>query len=414
MHKLVIIGAGPGDGVYLTVQAVEYLQKATCIAAARRHAPLARQHAPIARIIPLEPLTQGVDGIAEALKTADVAVLVSGDPTLFSLSKTLTGRIPRELATVVTIPGIGSMNVLLARLNESADGAKIISAHGRDRTVQSLVKIIAEHGTTVIFADSKHNPSWLCEALTDAGMGGLDVAVGENLSYGDERVVTAQAHELRGQSWGESCLIRVRNEAAQKRDCAPMLADTDFERGSKQTDGKVSVVPMTKEEVRMLSVCKLHLTDEATVWDIGAGTGSVAVQCARLISGMVYAVEREKEAIALIEQNALKLGAPNLIAVQAEAPDGFADLPTPTHVFIGGSGGELPAILDEIARRGSGIRVVLNAILPETAVDAVRFMEEGFSDVELMQVQISVGKKMASGHLMSAHNPVYIISAVTA
>jgi precorrin-6Y C5,15-methyltransferase (decarboxylating) len=169
---------------------------------------------------------------------------------------------------------------------------------------------------------------------------------------------------------------------------------------------------MTKEEIRMLSVCKLHLADDSTVWDIGAGTGSVAIQCAKLITGMVYALEREGEGLLLIRENAKKLGAHNLIVVAGSAPEGLAELPDPTHVFIGGTGGQLSAILEKIVQRGSGIRVVLNAVLPETAVDAARLME-AFDDFEMIQVQINVGKRTSSGHLMSAHNPVYILSATT-
>lgn len=412
MNKLTIIGAGPGDGMYLTIQAKEMLNQANCVAAAKRHAPLVQMFAPGAKLLPLEPLSAGVAAIENALKFGDVAVLVSGDPTLFSLTKTLTKQIGIAKAEISVLPGIGAMNVLLSRLVESAEGAKVLSAHGRNLHPQSIAKMTAENECTIVFADAKHSPSWICEALTNCNLGDLDVAVGENLSYKEERIVRGRADSILGLSWSESSIVRIRNENAKKRDPAPMLHEAQFERGGKEKDGKPSVVPMTKEEIRMLSVCKLRLHDDATVWDIGAGTGSVAVQCARLITGMVYALEREGAGIALIRENSKKLGAHNLIAVHGSAPEGLRELPDPTHVFIGGTGGQLSSILEEIVRRGSGIRVVLNAVLPETAVDAARLMEE-FVDFEMIQVQINVGKRTSSGHLMSAHNPVYIISATT-
>ena len=118
--------------------------------------------------------------------------------------------------------------------------------------------------------------------------------------------------------------------------CTPGIPDSAFIRGD---------VPMTKEEIRVLSVCKLHLDANSVVYDIGSGTGSVAVEIARLSPNIaVYAVEVADEGISLINQNAANFGCKNIHVVQSLAPAGLEDLPAPTHAFIGGTKGNLKEI----------------------------------------------------------------------
>lgn len=171
-------------------------------------------------------------------------------------------------------------------------------------------------------------------------------------------------------------------------------------------------IPMTKEEVRVLSISKLQLEKDSVVYDIGAGTGSVSIEIALQDPGIsVYSIETNSEAIALIERNKEKFGASNIQIVEALAPDKLDTLPMPSHVFIGGSKGRLQSILDCIYERNKNCRVVINALTLES-IAQIKDVLTSYSicEEDLVQVQISKMKKVGTYHMMSANNPVYIFS----
>ena len=203
-----------------------------------------------------------------------------------------------------------------------------------------------------------------------------------------------------GQTFDGLCVALIENPDFQKeiRGCIP---DEEFLRGS---------APMTKSEVRGLSVEKLRLQEDSVAWDVGAGTGSVTVEMAlRAFEGQVWAVEKKPEAAALIEENCRKFGTPNVHVVEGTAPEALEDLPAPTHVFIGGSSGNLKEILALVLGKNPKVRVVLNAITLETVGEANACLKElPFENVEITQIQVSKSKKVGPYQMMMGQNPVYI------
>ncbi|MDI3481367.1 MAG: cobalt-precorrin-6B (C15)-methyltransferase [Tepidanaerobacteraceae bacterium] len=175
-------------------------------------------------------------------------------------------------------------------------------------------------------------------------------------------------------------------------------------------------VPMTKEEVRTLSLSKLRLKKDFTVWDIGAGTGSVSVEAALYCSeGRVYAIEKNDEALKLIRQNAEAFGTSNLTAVPGKAPEALCHLPDPDRVFIGGSGGKIEDILALVMRRlKPGGVIVINAVTLETVHRAKDCLSGGGYEVETILVNISKSMRAGGSTLMQARNPVFILSAKSA
>ena len=169
-------------------------------------------------------------------------------------------------------------------------------------------------------------------------------------------------------------------------------------------------VPMTKEEVREISICKMQLHEEAVVYDIGSGTGSIAVELAGLSDNIkVYAIEQKKEAISLIKQNKEKFQLQNITVIEKNAPEGLTELPVATHAFIGGSGGRMKEILNTLYLINPNMRVVVNAISIETICEMKEMLSLYKMEVEdIVQVQISRAKKVGSYHLMQAENPVWI------
>ena len=173
-------------------------------------------------------------------------------------------------------------------------------------------------------------------------------------------------------------------------------------------------VPMTKQEIRVLTMAKARISPTDVVWDVGAGTGSMSVEAALLANhGQVYAIERNSEGVKLIEKNKVKFGVKNLTVVEGEAPDALKGLPDCNAAIIGGSGSHLSAILDEIsARMKTGGRIVINCITIQTlaaAIDYLRAHERDFS-YEAMQVQINRLQAVGAYDMAKAINPIYIVT----
>lgn len=185
------------------------------------------------------------------------------------------------------------------------------------------------------------------------------------------------------------------------------MRDSCFARGN---------IPMTKHEVRAVSLAKLALFPGAVLWDVGAGTGSVSIEAGQYLrevgSGAVYAVEREPEGVRLIRENRARLlpGWEGIKVICGRAPEALSSLPAPTHVFIGGSGGNLHAIIRRILDKNREARIVVNAVTAETLAACLEAVEIfGFSDHECVQVAVSRLEQTGRCHMYRARNPVHII-----
>ena len=174
-------------------------------------------------------------------------------------------------------------------------------------------------------------------------------------------------------------------------------------------------VPMTKEEIRILTLVKAQIAPDAVVYDIGAGTGSLSIEAARLApAGHVYAIEKNPEGIGLIAENAKKFSVENITVVEGAAPDALAGLPTPDVALIGGSGRRLADILDLIGERlRPNGRIVANAITMQTVAACLDYFHAHVDryTYEAIQVQINRLERVGSYDMAKALNPIYIITA---
>lgn len=170
-------------------------------------------------------------------------------------------------------------------------------------------------------------------------------------------------------------------------------------------------VPMTKSEVRAVSISKLELDPDSVLYDIGAGTGSVAVEaCACLQWGQVYAIERNEEAVELITANKDRMEADQIRVIWGTAPDALRELPYPTHAFIGGSSGNMEVIINLLLERNPHIRIVINVVALETLSRVMDVLKTRGIEAEIVSIQVSRARKAGTYHLMQGQNPVYIIS----
>ena len=399
-NKIIIVGAGPGEKGFLTFKAEEIIQNSRCVVAAERHAVLASGHS---NVILLKNFNAALDKLADELHLGDVAVIVSGDPGIYSLLPLLKKRFPQE--EIEVIPGISSLQMIAAAANETWNETVILSGHGREIRDAKILETVDKNRSTVFFCGNEKNPARLCTLLADNDLDDTEVIIGENLSYPHQRISRGKPSELARGEYDPLAIVMVINASpAPKVSTRPR--DMDFIRGE---------VPMTREEVRSLIIDKLELTSDAVVWDIGAGTGSVTVAAALTAhDGCVCAVECNADAAALIRANIKKFRLFNVSLHEGKALEIMDSLPRPTHVFIGGSGSELKSLLKKTASLGSGIRVVASCVTLKTSADVFEiFNNEGYSGFDAVQVNISRTKKLGASVIMSAQNPITIMSAQT-
>lgn len=337
-----------------------------------------------------------------------VTVLFSGDTGFYSGCRKLYVALQETIAAgalnagVRILPGISSVVSLAARVGESYEDAAILSMHGKK--LNRLSATVESHEKVFLLTSGSEDIRKIGRLLAEAGLTDCEVTVGYQLSYPEESIqilTPEQCEEITGEGL-YTCLIR--NPHWQPERLTHGRADICFLRDAK--------TPMTKEEVREVSICKLHLTQNAVVYDIGSGTGSVAIEIAGVPGGVqVYAIERKPEAVELLRKNQEQFHMDNIQIIEAPAPEGLEELPVPTHAFIGGSGGRLLDILQVLYRKNPHMRIVINAISMETIAELKEVLDTfPVEEEEILQMQVSRVKKLGGYHLPQAENPVWICS----
>lgn len=364
------------------------------------------------------PLGSGIAGTVEALAQRlgerRVVVLASGDPGFFGIAGLLVERLGKDRVEI--IPAVSSLQLAFARIKESWDDASFLSVHGR--SLVDLAKSVAGRPKVAILTDDTNSPTAVARALLAAGIEEYHAYVCENLATPRERVLALTLPALAAtQTDGRSILVLLRQDGLPARGAEVEVAteigpwqygipDEEFAQRRPQRG------LLTKLEVRLVSLAKLGLNRSSIAWDIGAGSGAVAIEAAMVArAGTVYAVERDDEGIALIHRNLAKFGTKNVVVVHRCAPEALAGLPAPDAVFVGGSGGQLAGILDVVAGRlRPNGRVVVNAATLETAGAALAGLKERDFTVESTLLQVARSKDLGGLTHFAALNPVFVIA----
>ncbi len=367
-------------------------------------------------------------------KSAKIVVLFSGDTGFYSGCEKLYDKLCK-LYKVEILPGISSLSMLSARTGISWQDAKILSTHGVEPALwKSRLLDAAKHEKKTFFltsgaADVQEIGNLLINEFAEEDWKNLKIYLGYQLSYPQEWVRCLTVEELcklvdEGQKNNlqddlqnslqdglqddqqdrlkEGLYVGMLiNEQPKERRLTPGYPDEAFIRGQ---------VPMTKEEVRAVSICKLRLTEDAVVYDIGSGTGSVSVEIAALSASIqVYAMEVNEEAVSLLEENCRKFGLHNVKSIHTKAPDGIEELTMATHAFIGGSKGNLREILWTLYRKNNHMRIVVNAVSMETICQMQELLKElPIEQEEILQLSVTKTKRLGNYHMLQAANPVYI------
>lgn len=408
MRKVTIIGAGPGNPDLLSRAALDAIDIADVVIGA--HRALAGIDVPpdVVRC-ELVKTADIVAALTDAASWQRAVVVMTGDVGLFSGTRRLVEALSGDaLLDVRVIPGISSASYLAARLARPWQDWRFASAHG---VACDIVAEAERAGELFLATSGGEDPSRLSGELVQAGFGDARVTVAERLSYPDERITCATASEIAGQTFDDLNLMLIEfaggagSPAGSRWPYASSgIPDELFIRGD---------VPMTKQEVRAVALAKLRLTATDTVWDVGAGTGSVSIEAALVArAGSVWAVERNAAGVRLIRENADAFGCGNVHAVLGVAPDALAKLPVPDAVFVGGSAGELPSIVEAALEKNSQVRLCVPCVTVETLTEACALHSGSrFKGFEACQVSAARAEAVGSHHLMKAQNPVFLVSA---
>ena len=394
--KITLIGMGSGTPAGLTAAGRDALLDAELILGARR----LLEQLP-AECTPDRAALYKAQEICARLQRADIdnaAVVFSGDTGFYSGASALCRALDAAGLPYTVEPGVSSVQLLAAALHRPWQDWQLVSAHGCSCDPAAVCR----NGKPVFFlTGGSETPATLCQQLADAGLGDAAATVGENLGTPSQRLVTGTAQELAAQRFAPLSVLLVENVPAPLRR-TPGLPDAAFIRGK---------TPMTKQEVRAAVLAKLAVRPTDTLWDVGAGTGSVSVELALAApAGRVCAVECDAEACDLIRQNRAKFAVQNLHLTEGLAPAALAGWPAPDAVFIGGSKGSLRAVVDAALAANPDARLCISAIALETLQEAVAALTAHGLTAQVTQIAVSRSRAAGSLHLLMANNPVFLIA----
>ncbi|MDO5399567.1 MAG: precorrin-6y C5,15-methyltransferase (decarboxylating) subunit CbiE [Eubacteriales bacterium] len=394
--QVILAALGGGANETLTNETTKALREAELILGAGRLLESLGEEFSQNRVEAVRPeeILKAIQGSGK-----NAVVVYSGDTGFYSGARLLLPLLDRAGIPARVLPGLSSVQLMAARLGRPWQDWHLVSAHG---LACDPVEAVCG-GKSVLFLTGGRDtgPAQLCRKLTEAGLGALPAAVGENLSLPNERITRGTAEQLaRGEF--DTLAVLLAEAAPRRSPRTPGWPDDTFCR---------TKVPMTKQEVRSAVLAKLALAPGETAWDIGAGTGSVSVEMAYANGGApVYAVECVPEACRLIRQNREALSAWNLHLVEGYAPEALEDLPAPDAVFIGGSRGRLAEILDRVFEKNPKARVCVSAIALETLEGAAAALRARGMEPEITQIAVSRTRAAGGLHLLMANNPVFLIA----
>ena len=326
-----------------------------------------------------------------------IAIVLSGDTGFYSGARKLLQVLGNQ---VKVICGISSVAYFMSRIQKSWDDTVLTSNHGEEANLLSLIR---QNKKVFSILGKNDSVSELAKKLLAYGMDEVVLYVGERLSYADEKIQKGTPETFADYEGDSLSVLYVENENYRQQSATHGIRDEEFLRDK---------VPMTKEEVRTVSLSKLRLFENSVCYDIGAGTGSVAIEMAlRAYKGKVYANEKKELAVELLKKNKEQFQADNLEIIEGLAPEAMKALEAPTHAFIGGSSGNMKEIMELLLEKNSKVRIVINCIALESVSEALECLKTlPVTDTEIVQMTVSKSKTVGRYHMMMGENPIYIIS----
>jgi precorrin-6Y C5,15-methyltransferase (decarboxylating) len=421
VHPLIVAGIGHEGRAGLCAETRNHVETARVLAGGRRQLEFfpAWQGD---RIVLDGDVKAFVQTLRDRYRRDKTVVLASGDPLFYGIGRALLDTIPRH--DLVFIPHVSSVQLAFARVKEAWHDARVLSAHGRTMDALQAAVVLREPKIAVL-TDSVNDPAAVARLLHANGADDEYLLwICENLGGPDERVsCCAPAEVCAGAFSPLNVVILLRKAQGSAFDgeesrphhlsaegpLVPVLGISESVLlDSPDSDGRGMI---TRREVRLLALCYLELRATDVLWDVGAGTGSVSIEAARLSAHLdIHAVERDAAAFARLQANVARFGAGRVNAVCGEAPDALAGLPDPDAVFVGGSGGKLPDILRAaVARLRPSGRLVVTCITLENSSSGWQMLAELGLAPEATTVQLAHSRPLGRLHCMEPEHPITIL-----
>jgi precorrin-6Y C5,15-methyltransferase (decarboxylating) len=402
-HAVTVVGMGDDGCASLTSRAASAVARADVLVGGERHLAFFPQFKR-ERLVLKGGIDAALDRVAALADESDVCVLASGDPLFFGIGARVLERLGAE--HVEFIPAPSSVQWAFAKTGHSWEDAEFVSVHGR--SMQGFVARVRRASKVAVLTDAEASPPRLASRLLEYGDAAWTAFVCERLAGPGERVRRFSLGELADVRDIDplNVLLLVRPEAWRAPAVIPYLHEDAFAKRMPK-NGLI-----TKREVRLLSIAALALRESSVVWDIGAGSGSVAVEAAMVASrGHVYAIEVDPEGVALCKNNVKAHGTDNVTVVEGRAPEALAGLDAPDAVFVGGSKGSMDAIVDtSLSALRPGGRLIVNAVTLENVAEAYAAFRARMLDPEVTLVQVSRGVPLARYQRYEALNPIHVLA----
>ena len=364
-------------------------------------------------------LSQIPDWITAAQQAGrSVVVLATGDPLCHGIGKYLLGKIGTDRCEIMA--NTSTLQLACARLGIAWQSAHICSVHTKDtgewddqadRThgLYPLLQACQQHDLLAIFTSPENTPDRIARMLQHEGMAeAFTLSVATQLLTPEESIHRELTiNDAASMRFSDPNIVIFQRHAALTEKVIFGLEDKSY------TQRKPGKGLITKREVRAVSLARLQLSHSSIVWDIGAGSGSVGLEAARLCpAGYVYAIEKNQADAGIVQQNKVRLGIHNFKLFNAKAPEHLDDWPNPDAVFIGGSGGELEELIRLCLQRlNSGGWLVMNFVTLENLNTATETLKQLGANWDVTQLQASRSQPILHMHRMQAENPVWIVCA---
>jgi precorrin-6Y C5,15-methyltransferase (decarboxylating) len=408
--RIVIVGIGEDGLAGLTESARRFVQEADVLLGAPATLELVAD-AP-GRQVPLDPdMPAALKQVREAIEAARRPVLVSGgDPLFYGIARYLCDRLGKDRFEVV--PHVSSMQLAFARVKESWEDAYLTNLAGRP--IEAVADRIRTAEKVGLFSSDEHPPAKIARELLARGIDYFRAYVCENLGSPDERVTQlddlADLTSMEFNPLNVMILVRKPNRPDRADRSNPFRRFGNPDDAFAQSQPKRGLI--TQAEVRAIALAQLDVRPTSVVWDIGAGSGSVAIEAAQLADqGIVYAIEPDPGDLALIQANAEAFGVPNVRAVSGRAPEALADLPQPDAVFVGGTGRHVAQVLTAAYDRlAPGGRLAVNVVTIDGLATAHQTLKSLAGEVHLWQVNLSRGIEQMDRVRFQAVNPTFLLA----
>ena len=360
------------------------------------------------RLVAAANLEELVERI-EAAGTKRVVVLASGDPLFYGTARYVCSKLGKDRFEVV--PHVSSMQLAFARVKESWEEAFLANLSGQ--SIERVIDRVRSSETAGLFTSDQWPAPAVARALLDEGIDYFQAYVCENLGSPDERVTQGSLADIAKDSFASpNVMILVRKaKVADKPGHVGTRMFGNPDECFLQSRPKRGL--LTPAEVRSLALAELQLRPTSVVWDVGAGSGSVGLEAARIArDGRVHAIEMDPDDHALIRENAARFGVTNLDPVLGRAPEAWASLADPDAIYVGGSGRDVAMLVEQAWQRlkpGGRLVTACNSIENLAAVHSL--LRSRSSDAAYWMVNIARGIEQLDRIRFEAINPIFLIAA---